>query len=1603
MSGENGRLFLLTLVVGLSPSLVAAQACVVPVDNFNVNRSLTLCSGVYTLPDDGFFWQNNNYGVLRVNRSNIILDCNGTTLLGGQNNGAAVYNPGFRNVTVKNCVLYNYSNFGYGIELYNSTGNVLANNTIRSDGFDPTYCVYLRTTNTTNVTGNTLSCQSQRVGSGIVLGDSHNNVLERNLVRSFSGGLAIEPQGAVYIYQSDSNLVVRNALFGSRPIGVHLFNSSSTAVINNTLRNSSVTGLLLEYSGKSTLSNNTACQNQVLDFNVTNSSNNKGGNNTCDLPDGWNDTSVAGCAFSCACAFFVNASTGTGPVTFYTDECHPIADLRAVPEASLPAAEKPAVAFPHGFFAFNITGVAPGGAVRLTLRLPQPLPQASQYWKYGRTPSNATPHWYQLAIDDNDGDDLITLMLTDGGAGDEDLTANGRIEEPGAPAQTCIPPSNNLFINASTTLCPGIYDIADTAPAGVVIINAANLTLTCDNTQLEGIDAGTGILSSFEGLTLRGCDVRHYGNGIQISGDNSVLEDLQLWYNAVGLSLTGSDGNALTNVRLLSNRQTGLLLSSANNNVIVDLTAFDNPIGVFLRVSTNNEVVYSDFQDNRQVGVRTLGGADHIIHYSNFTGNPDAILINQTTSALVDTNDIQASNQTGILLVSANNAEIKRNTLTNNLRGIVLNNSDNATLVNNNGLANFLSDAHLSADSANNSGCNNMRDIVDENSNSVWFRPQAETSLRLNTTLCPVNYTLADTGNEGAFAFQNHELVLNCNGAWIGGAGNGTGAYLGPGRHNVTIKNCRFTNYNTGIRALGAPNNTFSNNSFFLVNFGITASYGADRNLLLSNYVESSDEGILLYAASENQVVANTINSTNRTDGNGITLTDGARHNNLSANTVLNAATGVSIAFGADENRMDTNDYSDNIQGALVWQSAGSTLIANTLRRNDIYGLELRNATNTSVYTNTVCLNGLQDIQMSFSNPGSAGDLNRCERPDGWNDTNITGCRFGCDECANGVWDEGEEGMDCGGACATACGACVPALLTGPSDDKFDIVFVADVEYLNASIVPPPWPEQFRRDILALIQNGYFGAASWNASRCKFNFWFVRETGDYNTTCTLMNISTADTDCPFRDSTAIVYYLSGRACSSGRNFGTPAGGYVTVRHETAHSLFGLVDEYCCDGGYGEGACPNAFASQANCEAYAASHGLDPATCFNFCPTVKCWPTSPAAVANCTANATAAGLITGSNANGTVICNCTERALNWSLDPTLCQPTTPTACPPFWAAYWRQNLNANDAGGLAVMSPNWCSYRNAGPQPCCGGGWWNSDPHYYNTANPGGCLLSAGVYDFNVTDTICVNQIFSELPFCSSAATTGGKLVAGAAPKLLALALRVSDGQYTVLSSRLVQSASPNYLGRHAEGLRIVILNALNHTLENYTLGDPLERRLLDKPLLRVIDEEPTIFMASIATFDITARLSSLLNRLELRDAATAELLGAIDLQPALDSLCRAMPTDPDCLLLDTDGDNRTNLQDNCPFVQNPTQADADGDNVGDACDNCPQVPNPDQLDADADGFGKLCDCNDANPGISPGDPERCSNDVDDDCDGQVNENCRRAGSPLFRKQVEVAP
>jgi len=98
------------------------------------------------------------------------------------------------------------------------------------------------------------------------------------------------------------------------------------------------------------------------------------------------------------------------------------------------------VQFPYGFFHFTIDNLSAGACTTVTLFLPR-NEAIYTYYKYGPTPDDPTDHWYEFLYDGQTGAEIfheadrtrIVLHLCDGERGDNDLTVNGQIEDPGSP------------------------------------------------------------------------------------------------------------------------------------------------------------------------------------------------------------------------------------------------------------------------------------------------------------------------------------------------------------------------------------------------------------------------------------------------------------------------------------------------------------------------------------------------------------------------------------------------------------------------------------------------------------------------------------------------------------------------------------------------------------------------------------------------------------------------------------------------------------------------------------------------------------------------------------------------------------------------------------------------------------------------------------------------------------------------------------------------------------------------------------------------------------------------------------------------------------------
>jgi uncharacterized repeat protein (TIGR01451 family) len=186
---------------------------------------------------------------------------------------------------------------------------------------------------------------------------------------------------------------------------------------------------------------------------------------------------------NCTVPVCVETATGTGNACVATDS-GTIEDLVAVDESTLPEEGKPELVFPHGFFSFNVTGLTQGQTVVVTLTLPDIVPVGTEYWKYHA----AEGGWIRIPMGSDDGDNILTITLVDGGLGDDDGIANGLIVDQGGPGVRAIKPK--LTKSAPTSVVPG-----GTIPYTILYANLGPVALT-DVTITENYPKGVTFISA---------------------------------------------------------------------------------------------------------------------------------------------------------------------------------------------------------------------------------------------------------------------------------------------------------------------------------------------------------------------------------------------------------------------------------------------------------------------------------------------------------------------------------------------------------------------------------------------------------------------------------------------------------------------------------------------------------------------------------------------------------------------------------------------------------------------------------------------------------------------------------------------------------------------------------------------------------------------------------------------------------------------------------------------------------------------------------------------------------------------------------------------------
>ncbi len=268
---------------------------------------------------------------------------------------------------------------------------------------------------------------------------------------------------------------------------------------------------------------------------------------------------------------------------------------------------------------------------------------------------------------------------------------------------TCLSPYNDMYINSNTKLCSGTFHINDSYPDGVLILNASDIILDCNNATLIGNGANYGIyVNQKNNITIKNCILKNYNYGIYSwYSNNSKIINNKFSNSTIYLS-SSHYFNIISNyisasgklIDLEGSRHTNIFNNKISKNLSIDLFtgsgsggqiyAYHSPYTYAL----NNTFKYSggirfSWSDNSSAVNNTV--TDFSTAFAGLIG------VDGSNGILFEGNNI--TNTMGLLGAlyadGSKNVIIKRNKVENNLlMMLTITNCNNITVRDNNLMSN---------------------------------------------------------------------------------------------------------------------------------------------------------------------------------------------------------------------------------------------------------------------------------------------------------------------------------------------------------------------------------------------------------------------------------------------------------------------------------------------------------------------------------------------------------------------------------------------------------------------------------------------------------------------------------------------------------------------------------------------------------------------------------------------------------------------------------------------------------------------------------------------------------------------------------------------------
>jgi hypothetical protein len=255
-------------------------------------------------------------------------------------------------------------------------------------------------------------------------------------------------------------------------------------------------------------------------------------------------------------------------------------------------------------------------------------------------------------------------------------------------------------------------------------------------------------------------------------------------------------------------------------------------------------------------------------------------------------------------------------------------------------------------------------------------------------------------------------------------------------------------------------------------------------------------------------------------------------------------------------------------------------------------------------------------------------------------------------------------------------------------------------------------------------------------------------------------------------------------------------------------------------------------------------------------------------------------------------------------------------------------------------------------------WWTGSSGHWK-ADPAGDIMQGDSASSFIYHDDCRASVEASL---SNVILSGSSLWGDSEPdpKSLVLSVHWVDPAAALEGATVVAGIGPNVIAHFSDVM--VRLQAAN--------GAVLWEQGIRHPAFMHFEQGGADGFADDTRFELVVpfRPDASARYVELTEPRSGDVVGVLDIGPAMHDYCAADRANPVCVNIDLDADAVRDWDDNCPLVANPEQLDHEGDGLGDECDedddndgvvdtddNCHWISNHDQMDFDLDGLGDLCD------------------------------------------------